>query len=208
MLSHLGGRASDRKLRLFVVGCMRRIWPLLTNDAGRRLAETAEAFADGRATLRQLRRADGDLNRHLDEQHPDWFEGVPSSIGLRLLVQCFNLAWDDSDTSNRETSARQVAQACSEAGDTPAVQADLLRCIIGNPFKPFSIAPAVLASQGSTVVRMATAIYHDRHWDDMPLLGDALEDAGCSDSDVLAHCRGKREHARGCHVLDAILGRS
>ena len=68
------------------------------------------------------------------------------------------------------------------------------------------IAPAVLAWQEGIVVRMAAAIYESHRWEDIPLLGDALEDAGCSDSDVLEHCRGPAQYARGCHVLDAILG--
>jgi hypothetical protein len=55
---------------------------------------------------------------------------------------------------------------------------------------------------------MATAIYEDRRWSDMPLLGDALEEAGVTDQAVLDHCRGQGPHARGCFVVDAILGRS
>jgi hypothetical protein len=53
---------------------------------------------------------------------------------------------------------------------------------------------------------MAQSIYDARQWGDMPLLGDALEEAGCDDQSVLDHCRGTGPHTRGCHVVDAILG--
>ena len=39
------------------------------------------------------------------------------------------------------------------------------------------------------------------------MLADALDDAGCSDAGVLAHCRGPGEHARGCWLLDGLLGK-
>jgi hypothetical protein len=55
---------------------------------------------------------------------------------------------------------------------------------------------------------MAKAIYDDRQWSDMPVLADALEDAGCTDQAALDHCRGPGPHTRGCHVVDAILGKS
>jgi hypothetical protein len=66
----------------------------------------------------------------------------------------------------------------------------------------------VLAWQGGTVARVARAIYEDRRWEDMPLLDDALEEAGCTDQTILDHCRGPGPHALGCHVLDGLLGRS
>jgi len=205
MLESLRGRASDRKLTLFGVACLRQVWHLLAEDAGRRLAETAEAFADGRATLQQLREAEGLLDQRLCETHGDWWEDRWSSPDLRLLVQCFNLLWDEG--CSRDGSVRELALECREAGDTPGAQVALLRCIFGNPFRPLSLAPAVLAWQQGTVAKMATVIYEEHKWGDMPLLGDALEEAGVTDQAALDHCRGPGPHARGCHVVD-LLGRS
>jgi hypothetical protein len=59
----------------------------------------------------------------------------------------------------------------------------------------------------TTVVSLARGIHSERAWDQMPILGDALQDAGCEDNDVLSHCRCRGPHARGCWVIDAILGR-
>lgn len=59
----------------------------------------------------------------------------------------------------------------------------------------------------TTVTALAQGIHTDRAFDRMPVLGDALEDAGCSDAEVLAHCRGGAAHHRGCWVVDLVLGK-
>ncbi|HET6572444.1 MAG TPA: hypothetical protein VFG68_02490 [Fimbriiglobus sp.] len=82
--------------------------------------------------------------------------------------------------------------------------AALLRCIVGYPFRPVACDPSW---RTSTVVGLAEAIYADRVFDRLPILADALEDAGCTHPDVLAHCRGDGPHARGCWVVDLILGK-
>lgn len=64
-----------------------------------------------------------------------------------------------------------------------------------------------LASNNGTVVKLAQAIYDERAFDRLPILADALEDAGCTNQDILAHCRGGGEHSRGCWVVDLLLGK-
>ena len=54
---------------------------------------------------------------------------------------------------------------------------------------------------------MAHTIYEGRVFDCLPLLADALEDAGCTEPDILSHCRGGGEHVRGCWVVDLLLGK-
>jgi hypothetical protein len=78
----------------------------------------------------------------------------------------------------------------------------LLRDIFGNPFRPTALNRAW---QTSTVVALAQAIYTDRAFDRLPILADALEDAGCDNADILNHCRQGGEHVRGCWVVDLIL---
>jgi hypothetical protein len=89
-----------------------------------------------------------------------------------------------------------------------ARQCDLLRCVFGNPFRPVTFDPSWVSTHDGVVLRLARLIYEERRWADLPVLGDALEDAGCRDEAVLAHCRGGGEHARGCWVVDLVLGRS
>jgi hypothetical protein len=81
----------------------------------------------------------------------------------------------------------------------------LLRDIFGNPFHPASINPSWLTS---TVVALAEGIYQDRAFDRMPILADALQDAGCDNEDILNHCLQPGEHVRGCWALDLILGKA
>jgi hypothetical protein len=83
-------------------------------------------------------------------------------------------------------------------------QSTLLRDIFGNPFRPVTFNPHWLTA---TVQRLASLIYEERQFDKMPLLGDALEEAGCDNADVLQHCRAGGEHVRGCWVVDKMLGK-
>jgi hypothetical protein len=83
----------------------------------------------------------------------------------------------------------------------------LLRDIFGNPFRPLTFDRSWLAWNNSTVAKISQAIYEDRAFDRLPVLADALEDAGCHDADILAHCRQSREHVWGCWVVDLLLGK-
>jgi hypothetical protein len=86
-------------------------------------------------------------------------------------------------------------------------QATFLRDLLGNPFRPTAIDPGVLFWSNGTVVRLAQAIHEDRRFEDLPILADALEEAGCQDGDILHHCRQPGEHVRGCWTLDLLLGK-
>jgi hypothetical protein len=83
----------------------------------------------------------------------------------------------------------------------------LIHDIFGNPFQGVTVDPVWLTRLGGVVSRLAQDIYHGRHWNEMPVLGDALEDAGCTDQVLLDHCRAGRTHARGCWLLDRLLSR-
>ncbi len=87
-------------------------------------------------------------------------------------------------------------------------QSDLARCIFGNPFQATpTLDPAWLAWHDGTVRRLAEVIYAERQYAHLPVLADALEEAGCTDAAILAHCRGGGEHVRGCWVVDLLLGK-
>jgi hypothetical protein len=85
------------------------------------------------------------------------------------------------------------------------VLADGYRDLIPNPFLPLAWNPEWFTS---TVRAMAAHIYDSREFSAMPILADGLQDAGCNDEQILTHCRASKPHARGCWVLDAILGKS
>ncbi len=86
-------------------------------------------------------------------------------------------------------------------------QAFWLRDIIGNPFRPVAANPAWLAWNDEAIPKMAQAIYDERAFARLPLLADALEDAGCTEAEILAHSRGPGPHVRGCWVVDLLLGK-
>ena len=79
--------------------------------------------------------------------------------------------------------------------------------IFGNPFQQTTLHPSVNAWSNGTVRKLAQVIYDGKQWDRLPLLADAMEDAGCEDEAVLTHLRTSGSHNRGDWVVDQILGR-
>jgi hypothetical protein len=84
----------------------------------------------------------------------------------------------------------------------------LIRDIFGNPFRAVSLVPSWLIWNEATVAKLAQAIYDERAFERLPVLADALEEAGCTDAEILAHCRGPGPHVRGCWALDLLLGKA
>jgi hypothetical protein len=83
----------------------------------------------------------------------------------------------------------------------------LLRDLFGNPFRPLSCQPDWLRWHEGLVAELADAIYAERAFDRLPIVADALEDAGCTDAAILDHCRAPGPHVRGCWVVDLLLGK-
>jgi hypothetical protein len=113
-----------------------------------------------------------------------------------------NQAW----TAAKRT-AREVARGPTGSTER-AARCAFLRDLFGNPFRPVTVDPYWLAWNDGTVRRLARTIYDKRRFEDLPVLADALEDAGCTDTYVLNHCRAPGEHVRGCWVVDLLLGKS
>jgi hypothetical protein len=80
----------------------------------------------------------------------------------------------------------------------------LLRDIFGNPFRPVTFSPEW---RTDTAVSLARTMYESRDFGAMPILADALQDAGCDDAEILNHCRQPGEHVRGCWYVDQLLGK-
>jgi len=107
-------------------------------------------------------------------------------------------AWDQSGVSaSYIPSLEPASKQCSH-----------LRDLFGPlPFRPISLQRAILHWKDATIPKIVKAIYDDRTFDRLPALADALDQAGCTNTDILAHCRQAGEHVRGCWVLDLILGK-
>lgn len=214
MLTFLRGKASERKLRLFGVACCRRIWGEMRDERSRRTVEIAEDFAESRCDKRTLSLARQDALTASGAARLAAAD-VPRTAANLDALNAAHVVAEAADAA-QEVAAEDAYQAtCAVAGTTAGVvanmrgrndQCDLLRCIFGNPFRPIAINPAWLAWNGGMVQKVAQAIYEERAFDRMPILADALEEAGCTNQDILGHCRQPGEHVRGCWVVDLLLG--
>lgn len=194
--------ASDRKYRLFACACCRRIWHLIAqHDAIRSCIEFAEGYADGVGAKKRLKKL-------VDANH-DQFYRYGGKPGEDISVA---FAASAARSTCRLRASEEVMSVCGSIGrvtgdsssaDFPT-QSVLLRDIFGNPFRPVALDPRW---RNETVVALASGIYADRAFDRMPILADALEEAGCDDLEVLNHCRGPGPHVRGCWVVDLVLGK-
>jgi hypothetical protein len=207
MLDFLREQAGDRKCRLFACACCRRVWRLLPDESCREAVRAAEQYADGLLPEEELRSwANAALaGRNLPRGVLlDSLRSLARAAAAVTWVERFSpaMAREAADDILRmphywEVSAEQSAQA------------DLLRDLFGFlPFRPVSLPAGIPAWNDYTVAGLAQAIYYDRAFEQLPILADALEDAGCTVPDILQHCRSGGEHVRGCWVLDLILGKS
>lgn len=207
LLEFLRPQMSDRKARLFVCACCRLWWDALPESASRAAVIAAERYVEGaidrdelRAAYQAARAAEGLLRpiEYLSETY-----GTPEWRDQQRLHRLASRATDAARTWLGTTPERS---ATAEEASSAACLA-LVREIFGNPFRGGSVAPAWLHWNERTVPKLALAIYDERAFDRLPILGDALEDAGCADSAILSHCRSAVEHVRGCWVLDLLLER-
>jgi hypothetical protein len=192
MLVAVWERLSDRKFRLFGCACCRRIWHLLTDPRSRRAVEAEEQHAEGligAAELRVARKAAADL--------PGAGMAVPSGRYCQAQHPASTAAWATFAAAGHDRLTRWEAEK--------QAQADLLRCVAGNPFRRVSPAPAW---RTALVTAMAQAIHQERQFHELPILADAIAESGCEDGEILAHLRNPGAHAPGCGVLDYILGKS
>lgn len=185
LLEYVGEAASQRKQRLLGVACCRRVQGAIADSRFVEVVDTGEQFADGLLGTSELAAA------HALVTPQNYWEEGPA---YRLTAPIIN--------------ADLVLGRCWQVvtlRDEQIAQSHLVRDIFGNPFRPVAFDPSW---RTSTVVALAQQMYESRDFSPMPVLADALQDAGCEHEAILAHCRGVGPHARGCWVVDLILGKS
>jgi hypothetical protein len=187
LLEALGGKLGDRKWRLLACAAVRRLRQL--SSAAQQAVAVAERFADGRATAHEL--AAARFAGRFTPGHPAWAVcWGPDADGQAMAVRA--LSWVAGLSGD--------SLSCNE----PDAQADLVREVAAHRFRPVHVDPLWRAASDGAVVRLARGIYEDQDFAQMPILGDALEEAGCTDAEVLDHCR-RGGHVRGCWLLDLLL---
>lgn len=200
---------SDRKFRLLMVAAAHTAWENLPDSRSRLAVAVAERHADGpcpEALLEaQLQTewayhdvaemgADDDTAKRASKRLAltahlcTYFEPLQEGLRLPVWVEALE-GLGDTDYFPPQMRALHLA---------------LFHDLIRNPFRPVAFDPQW---RSETVVALASAIYAERAFDRMPILADALEEAGCDDAVVLAHCRNSGPHARGCWVVDGLLGK-
>ncbi len=204
LLDYLRERTSERKLRL-VARAFARLYVEFGEPEtdNRHSVVIAEAAADGEVTPEQL---------------ADFYESVVDDLrpGFANLAEVANP--DVQAALERTLGAAEYYLSTDAADPTPpgisllpavhAKLADLVREVIGNPFRPPPPPDAaVLAWNGGTVPALARTIYDEWKFNRLPVLADALEEAGYTDAAVLLHCRGAGPHVKGCWVVDSVLGK-
>jgi hypothetical protein len=229
MLDAIKERVPVRKMRLVGAACCRRIQHLFHDPACHRGVEVAERYADGEVTDDELFDAGRTVGMLKEGTYtlgglPTLWLNRPAVMSghavLELLETDARLLVDGSGTvayraeqaafdgayekvGTRDLRASKKGQSAQKAERTAQVR--LIRDVFGNAFRPVTLSPAW---RTDTAVSLAKQMYELRDFSSMPILADALQDAGCDSDDVLNHCRGPEPHVRGCWVVDLVLEKS
>ncbi len=194
----LGDAVSERKLRLFLCACGRHIWDGIEKEPHRQTVEVGERFADGQATEEE-RAASHRL------------ASLTIGAGHHATLSC---ARDRFTVKEARSTAKIAAGPRYKLGsrekDTAFTRhnqlhyALLLRDVFGDTLRPL---PFDSRWRPETALALAAGIYDEKAFDRLPILADALEEAGCDSAVVLNHCRSDHPHVRGCWVIDRVLGK-
>ncbi len=178
MLRHVDGLGSKRKAILFVMECVRQ------SAEGnplldKQVMKVLECYTDESAKA---------------ENSVQFDKEVPT-----LLVEIASESFGPLDAARIGNRFSNGNQGLKEQ------QAELVREFFGNPYQPVAFDQTW---RTPTVTALAQQMHDSQEFSPMPILADALQDAGCEDTSVLEHCRDELAlHTRGCWVLDLILGR-
>jgi hypothetical protein len=208
MLEYLGDRASPRKLRLYACAWAYDLWHRMTDERSRTAVVIAERFANGLAepsdlvsAFKAAQQAWKAVRVDVTGRHS---KRLKSPKGSRTAWAAAEAARNAADPEWGFRKARHAAWR-----ETPArlfALAAILRELFGNPFRPTALDPGLLAWHDGLVRSMAQHIHDGRPFGELPVLADALEEAGCQDAEILRHLRGPGPHSCGCWALDQALG--
>jgi hypothetical protein len=210
LLSALRNSASQRKLRLFGILCCRQAWDFVTEPAPDRVLDAAERYADGALAESERCVAETEaLDAYERElERGDEF-GLPVMDVVRLIGKAVYTADDATGVASYVPVLARYGERASFQGISEDLQVEqclYIRELFRNPFRPVSFSPEW---RTDTAVLLARQMYEARDFSAMPILADALQDAGCDNADILSHCRDTSlAHVRGCWVIDLVLNKA
>jgi len=200
---------SARKRLLFACACCRHTLSLLPHLPYLGLLDRVEASVDG-PTRGGMTQGVGTLEVPPGDLPGAWAaEAITTLCNHRLDRAPSSVSTDRLDEV-RHHAARSVRdQARGRDWSAAMKQQTMILCDLLGHLLHTSVTfnPAWLQWNDGTVRKMAEAIYRDNTFADVPILADALEEAGCGEAVILHHCRAKMRHYRGCWVVDALLGK-
>ena len=184
MFALVRDRLSHRKQALIGCELARELLPLVRNPIYERLIDAVAKF-EGRPVT--------------GETAELWAE-INSREFVRSIIN------DDGSWQQMRHAHRWLLGLLERCDPTDKLNtiAPVLREQLGNPYRPYRCEPEW---RTETVIALASAIEAEHGFDRMPILADALEEAGCDEQPMLDHLRGPGPHARGCWVLDLTLNR-
>jgi hypothetical protein len=192
---------SPRKFRLFAVACAYRIPQSAVHKDCELVIRAAEEYADDAMKLQRLREIEEPLIVIGEQERGDASDGASASRRYHAVDACL-LTASRNWAMVRLVPDKVISVAADLEAEHQRVE-HLLRDIVGNPFRPVAFASEW---RTSTAVALAKGIYESRDFGAMPILADALQDAGCDSDAVLSHCRDPHAtHVRGCWVVDLVL---
>jgi hypothetical protein len=215
-------KPTSRKLRLLASACVRWVYCQEGDAHPLELVTVSERCADGEATLEEMR---GLLTLlRVVEADTDAFSAAwaaTNAVHAALEEKAKTAATQAIVFASLYSRYRALEQAGlfgrqirSAEGLECSALAAVVREILGNPFRVPALDPAWLPWEDQTIPRLANFIYTERllpegHLDPtrLAILADALEDAGCTDPDILEHMRSPGPHVRGCWAVDLLLGK-
>jgi hypothetical protein len=210
MLEFLRGKASDRKLRLFACACCRQVWHLLIDERSRVAVEAAERLSD-RLLADSEAQAAFTTACAASRAVPRGPDASPESV-LRLRrqhdpYQLWRAAFIAAFAVGSRAGDVEAHIRGADDNPVPVLMRSRLLCDIFGllPFRSVGLDTAWISPAATA---LAQSIYEERRFEELPLLADALEEAGCTDADLLAHLRSGGPRARGCWALDLVLRKS
>ncbi|QEG32042.1 hypothetical protein GobsT_68920 [Gemmata obscuriglobus] len=200
MLHHLNADGNARKPLLYAIAvCLRE--PELKTEALHRWVELAERYLRGGVENCDL--DDESFNADAEANVLAQFNQGQTKVQYAAIADALGCVWITAN-AEYDLDADDPPVPLEELEPVRRANADLVRDIFGNPFRPVRFAPGW---RTDTAIAIARQMYESRDFSAMPVLADALQDAGCDCADILAHCRDPQQvHVRGCWVADLVLG--
>jgi uncharacterized protein YjbI with pentapeptide repeats len=183
LLDYLRHRVPRHKALLCAAACIRQVGRSSRSQREQALAEAVEGYARGQAAFEQLQEALVAFGRGRKKAKPSPCPGF--------------IEWALSFPTNS-------VEEFDDWQELPE-QCDVIRDIVGNPFQPCAVDPRWLAWNNGAVGGLARTIDAEADFSLLPVLADALEEAGCTERAILDHCRSGGEHFRGCWVVELLL---